>query len=127
MLVLLVRCVSVVGVVKLSGIFDVVVPALAVVVVFLPPLEHELLLDFELELLELLEHDDLLGLLVGVVKAALVVLDLVITGIVEVVAWDTVVLLVSVVEPTLEVPALELLVDEVVVLDAIWVVEVITT
>ena len=127
MLVLLVRCVSVVGVVKLSGIFDVVVPALAVVVVFLPPLEHELLLDFELELLELLEHDDLLGLLVGVVKAALVVLDLVITGIVEVVAWDTVVLLLSVVEPTLEVPALELLVDEVVVLDAIWVVEVITT
>ena len=127
MLVLLVRCVSVVGVVKLSGIFDVVVPALAVVVVFLPPLEHELLLDFELELLELLEHDDLLGLLVVVVKAALVVLDLVITGIVEVVAWDTVVLLLSVVEPTLEVPALELLVDEVVVLDAIWVVEVITT
>ena len=103
MLVLLVLWVSVVVVVKLSGIFDVVVPALAVVVVFLPPLEHELLLDFELELLELLEHDDLLGLLVVVVKAALVVLDLVTTGIVVVVAWDAVVLLLSVVKPVLEV------------------------
>ena len=63
--------------------------------------------------------------LVEVVTTALVLA--VITGKVEVVAWDTVVLLLSVVEPTLEVPALELLVDEVVVLDAIWVVEVITT
>ena len=92
-------------VVKLSGIFDVAVVAPVVVVVFLPPLEHELLLDFELELLELLEHDDLLGLLVEVVKTALVVLDVVITGIVVVVAWDAVVMLVPVVEPTLEVSA----------------------